>query len=32
MCAACSGGRAVSRTTVYLNLHGMKSAALKGLQ
>jgi hypothetical protein len=32
MCAGCSGGRAVSRTTAYLNLHGMKSAVLKGLQ
>ena len=29
MCAGCSGGRAVSRTTAYLNLHGMKSAVLK---
>ncbi len=32
MCAGCSGGRAVSRTTAYLNLHAMKSAVLKGLQ
>ncbi len=32
MCAGCPGGRAVSRTTAHLNLHGMKSALLKELQ
>ena len=32
MCAGCPGGRAVSRTTAYLNLHGMKSAVQKELQ
>jgi hypothetical protein len=32
MCAGCPGGRAVSRTTAYLNLHGMRSAVLKELQ
>jgi hypothetical protein len=32
MCAGCPGGRTVSRTTAYLNLHGMKSAVLKELQ
>jgi hypothetical protein len=32
MCAGCPGGRAVSKTTAYLNLHGMKSAVLKELQ
>src|SRR4051812_5118586 len=32
MCAGCPGGRAVSRTTAYLNLHGMKFAVLKELQ
>jgi len=32
MCAGCPGGRAVSRTTAYLNLHGTKYAVLKELQ
>ena len=32
MCAGCPGGRAVSRTTAYLNLHGMKSAVHEELQ
>src|SRR3954471_13962797 len=32
MCAGCPGGRAVSRATAYLNLHGIKSAVLKEFQ
>jgi hypothetical protein len=32
MCAGCPGGRAVSKVTAYLNLHGMKPAVLKELQ
>ena len=32
MCAGCPGGRAVSKATAHLNLHGMKSAVLKELQ
>ena len=32
MCAGCPGGRAVSRATAWLNLHGMKSPVLKELQ
>lgn len=32
MCAGCPGGRAVSRVTAYINLHGMKHDVLKALQ
>jgi hypothetical protein len=32
MCAGCPGGRAVSRATAYVNLHGLRSAVLKELQ
>ena len=32
MCAGCPGGRAVSRATAYINLHGMKQDVLKALQ
>lgn len=32
MCAGCPGGRAVSRVTAYINLHGLKQGVLKALQ
>ncbi|MEX5304821.1 hypothetical protein RF644_03610 [Kocuria sp. CPCC 205258] len=32
MCAGCPGGRAVSKVTAYINLHGMKQAVLAELR
>ena len=32
MCAGCPGGRSVSKTTAYINLHGLKQAVLRELQ